>query len=147
MKISDAATMAAAAFLIYALAWTARVSASGGPPSTCCLRVSETRLRLDRIRDYTVQNAGICPVDAIVFRTKRGKRVCSDPERDWVKRAMKTVDTKKEESKRKKEETTTTGQTIAQSQKKQGGKKEGKGKGKGGGKARRGGKQQRASPK
>ncbi|KAG7487438.1 hypothetical protein MATL_G00023320 [Megalops atlanticus] len=149
MRLSaTAATTAAAAVFIYALAWTARVSASGGRSSTCCLKVSETRLSRDRIKDYTVQRAGVCPVNAIVFRTKIGKQVCSDPAKDWVKRAMKTVDTRKEESKRKKEETaTTTAQTIVPPRKKQGGKKERKGRGKGRCKGRRGGKRQRATPK
>ncbi|KAG7487441.1 hypothetical protein MATL_G00023350 [Megalops atlanticus] len=90
MKLSDAVAMAAAAIFICTI--TACVSASHVFPVECCLRVSEIRLPPDRIKDYTVQKAGVCPVNAIVFLTRTGKLICSDPEKDWVKRAVRRVD-------------------------------------------------------
>ncbi|XP_066566504.1 monocyte chemotactic protein 1B [Amia ocellicauda] len=80
-----------AAFL-FVTAWAVCTFAYNGPPASCCLVVSDTKLKLDRIVNYTLQKKGVCPVDAVVFHTIRGKKVCSDPEKDWVKNAIEKVD-------------------------------------------------------
>ncbi|KAJ8278081.1 hypothetical protein GJAV_G00083610 [Gymnothorax javanicus] len=81
------------AFLSFcAAAWIPFISASGRSPSNCCLKVSRTKPPLENIVGYTVQQAGLCPVNAIVFKTSKGNWVCSNPENDWVKRAMAQVD-------------------------------------------------------
>ncbi|KAJ8375902.1 hypothetical protein SKAU_G00064820 [Synaphobranchus kaupii] len=73
MRLSVAA--ATAVLLLCAAAWIPRISATNGPSSNCCLKISKTRLRLANIVDYTVQKEGQCPVNAIVFRTCKGKTV------------------------------------------------------------------------
>ncbi|XP_035269425.1 monocyte chemotactic protein 1B-like isoform X1 [Anguilla anguilla] len=75
--------------LLCASAWMPRVTATD--PTNCCLKVSKTRLRLKNIVDYAEQPAGLCPVKAIVFKTRRGMWVCANPEKDWVKMAVEKV--------------------------------------------------------
>ncbi|KAK7123568.1 hypothetical protein R3I93_021865 [Phoxinus phoxinus] len=61
---------------------------------TCpCLKTSKTVLRKENIRSYTIQKAGVCHIDAIVFKTVRGS-TCSNPQLPWVKRAMQYLDEK-----------------------------------------------------
>lgn len=35
-------------------------------PSACCLKTSEDRISIKRVLGYTVQEAGVCPINAIV---------------------------------------------------------------------------------
>ncbi|KAK7123569.1 hypothetical protein R3I93_021866 [Phoxinus phoxinus] len=60
---------------------------------SCCLKTSKTVLRKEMIRSYTEQKAGVCHIDAIVFKTVRGS-TCSNPQLPWVKRAMQYLDEK-----------------------------------------------------
>ncbi|XP_047444584.1 monocyte chemotactic protein 1B-like isoform X2 [Mugil cephalus] len=66
-----------------------------GPPSDCCLQWSRTKLHPKQIKNYTIQSEGVCPIKAVVFLTVRGKRVCSNPETPWVKKAILKVDREK----------------------------------------------------
>ncbi|XP_023646301.1 eotaxin-like [Paramormyrops kingsleyae] len=67
------------------------VCASPGPSVSCCLSVSNRAIHRHRIAGYTVQEAGLCPVRAVVFHTRHGKIVCADPDRKWVRRAMRRL--------------------------------------------------------
>ncbi|KAJ8394983.1 hypothetical protein AAFF_G00039340 [Aldrovandia affinis] len=108
MWLSDA--VAAVLLFLCAATWMPRVSTSTGPSSNCCLKVSETRLHLKNIVRHIEQKAGLCPVDAIVFLTKKGKKVCADPDRDWVKKAVGKLEERKKSKGKRKEKTATTGQ-------------------------------------
>ncbi|XP_036410785.1 C-C motif chemokine 2-like [Megalops cyprinoides] len=88
-----------AVFLCVA-AWIACLSATSGPTSSCCLMVTDTRVHPKNIVDYKLQTSGLCPVQAVVLQTRKGKVICSEPEKEWVKRAMQKVD--KEKARRKK---------------------------------------------
>ncbi|KAG7487439.1 hypothetical protein MATL_G00023330 [Megalops atlanticus] len=58
------------------------VSQSSGRVSSCCLTTSETVLRLNLINSYYLQRkGGICPVDAVVFVTVKGIKVCANPDK------------------------------------------------------------------
>ncbi|XP_051542531.1 chemokine (C-X-C motif) ligand 32b, duplicate 1 [Myxocyprinus asiaticus] len=64
--------------------------------STCpCLKTSDTVLRLENITNYKRHTAGVCHIDAIEFKTVKGFTVCSNPQKPWVRRAMKFVDKKR----------------------------------------------------
>ncbi|KAF1384003.1 hypothetical protein PFLUV_G00137720 [Perca fluviatilis] len=76
--------------------WMSMAHATNGPVASCCLRWSITRVPLERIVNYTNQSEGICPIRAVVFQTKRGRRICSDPNSDWALRAIRKVDEEKE---------------------------------------------------
>ncbi|XP_042566255.1 uncharacterized protein LOC122133667 [Clupea harengus] len=67
-------------------------------PIDCCQKTSNTRLQLSKVHHYHIQQAGICPVDAVVFTTVKDVRVCSDPKRDWVKTAVRYIDSMKQQT-------------------------------------------------
>ncbi|XP_076601863.1 eotaxin-like [Chaetodon auriga] len=76
--------------------WMSMVHATHGPIGNClCPMLSTTKVRVERIVDYTHQPEGICPVTAIIFHTKTGKRLCSDPNSGWARRAKLKVDEEK----------------------------------------------------
>ncbi|KAI1891362.1 hypothetical protein AGOR_G00143030 [Albula goreensis] len=79
MKLSYAT--AAVLLFLCAVTQDLRVSASSMSISNCCLKVSKTRPHTENIIRYTVQKVGLCPVDAIVFSTRRGMKVCANPEK------------------------------------------------------------------
>ncbi|XP_039540577.1 chemokine (C-X-C motif) ligand 32b, duplicate 1 [Pimephales promelas] len=62
--------------------------------SCLCLKTSKSVPRRENIISYTIQRAGVCHIDAIVFKTVRG-RICSEPKMPLVKKAMQFVDEKK----------------------------------------------------
>ncbi|XP_071346994.1 lymphotactin-like [Trachinotus anak] len=85
--------------LLCFITWMSSVHATLRPVGNCpCPVWSKTRPPIRRIVDYTVQAEGVCPIRAVVFRTVTGKRVCSDPNIDWVKTAMLKVDQGKKAS-------------------------------------------------
>ncbi|XP_050978545.1 C-C motif chemokine 2 [Labeo rohita] len=63
-----------------------------GRPVTCCLKLGRSKPPLDRVLNYTIQTKRLCPITAVVIQTVYGKRLCSDPNSDWTKRAMWKVD-------------------------------------------------------
>ncbi|XP_045907251.1 C-C motif chemokine 13-like [Micropterus dolomieu] len=75
--------------------WMSVVHATHGPVSICCMQWSNTQVPLKRIVDYTIQSEGVCPIAAVMFQTKLGKRICSDPNSDWAKEAIRKVDEEK----------------------------------------------------
>ncbi|XP_049453690.1 uncharacterized protein LOC125901806 isoform X7 [Epinephelus fuscoguttatus] len=78
--------------------WMSTVRATNGPVASCCLQWSNTlqRVPLENIVNYTLQTVGLCPIKAVVFETKRGKRICSDPDSARAKKVILKVDKKKE---------------------------------------------------
>ncbi|TKS79996.1 C-C motif chemokine 24 CK-beta-6 [Collichthys lucidus] len=72
----------------------------------CCMQWSTTKVPTNRIANYTIQPEGVCPVSAIIFRTTRGKTICSDPDNGWTERAMKKVDEEKKKLQQNEDEST-----------------------------------------
>ncbi|XP_062377357.1 monocyte chemotactic protein 1B-like [Sardina pilchardus] len=68
--------------------------------TACCPKTTNTVLRQSNITGYHRQERGICPVQAVVFTTVRNIRVCSDPKKPWVKKAVKFIDSKKQQATR-----------------------------------------------
>ncbi|XP_039998925.1 eotaxin-like [Xiphias gladius] len=85
------------ATLLCFVTWMSLVYATHGPVASCCLRWSKTRVRHIKIMNYTIQPEGICPTTAVVFQTKSGKRLCSDPNSEWAKTAILMVEKAKKE--------------------------------------------------
>ncbi|XP_004613898.1 cytokine SCM-1 beta-like [Sorex araneus] len=56
-----------------------------------CVRFSNRPVPGARIRTYTIEEG---PMRAVVFVSKRGFEFCADPDETWVKKAMKTVDSR-----------------------------------------------------
>ncbi|XP_074545309.1 eotaxin-like [Halichoeres trimaculatus] len=72
--------------------WMSLSNATHGPVIGCCEQWSETKVPLNRVKNYTIQSGGGCPIKAIIIQTTKGKRLCSDPDDRWTIRAMQKVD-------------------------------------------------------
>ncbi|KAG5268712.1 hypothetical protein AALO_G00215590 [Alosa alosa] len=74
--------------------------AVSSPATNCCLALSSVRLKPSNVKTYHIQQqGGICPINAVVLVTKKSKRICADPDSQWVKDAMRIVNEKKEAAK------------------------------------------------
>ncbi|NXP00258.1 CCL14 protein, partial [Certhia brachydactyla] len=63
-------------------------------PSECCFNYAKRALRLDNlVGSYSTPSE--CHSSAIVFETKKGDKVCANPEEKWVKRAVNELRKKK----------------------------------------------------
>ncbi|NXO82881.1 CCL14 protein, partial [Sitta europaea] len=63
-------------------------------PSECCFRFAKRALRLHNLLGaYSTPRE--CYSPAIVFTTKKGDKVCANPEDKWVKRAVTELQNKK----------------------------------------------------
>ncbi|XP_045907254.1 eotaxin-like [Micropterus dolomieu] len=68
-------------------------SAQGGIGS-CCRQITTTQIHRDRLKSYYKQYKPSCPLEAVVFTTVQGKRLCSDPGKVWTKTSMAYIDGK-----------------------------------------------------
>uniref|UniRef100_A0A8I5N2S6 C-C motif chemokine n=1 Tax=Papio anubis TaxID=9555 RepID=A0A8I5N2S6_PAPAN len=53
------------------------------PPTSCCFPYTMRKLPRNFVVDY-YETSSLCSQPAVVFQTKRGKRVCADPSETWV---------------------------------------------------------------
>ncbi|TSV94919.1 SEC14-like protein 2 [Bagarius yarrelli] len=61
----------------------------------CCLKVSLHPIPKRIVVCYREQHRGEgCPINAVVFRTRKGRELCASPEEDWVIELMNAVDSK-----------------------------------------------------
>ncbi|XP_068557743.1 C-C motif chemokine 7-like [Cebidichthys violaceus] len=64
---------------------------SDGSP-TCCRRYQENPISVKFLKHYKIQKVtDHCNIKAIIFKTLKNRLLCGDPERKWVKDAMKSV--------------------------------------------------------
>ncbi|KAK6299584.1 hypothetical protein J4Q44_G00296170 [Coregonus suidteri] len=75
------------ALLIAMCVYLTSVSANYRRPTkvttNCCTSVSKTDIKF-RLKGYHIQNAMAPCVDAIVFYSVKGGKICSDPKAPWV---------------------------------------------------------------
>ncbi|NXG01004.1 CCL14 protein, partial [Sakesphorus luctuosus] len=64
-------------------------------PSECCFRYVKFPLRLANLKDF-YSTPRECFNSAIVFTTKKGTKICANPEEPWVQRAVVKLQKKKE---------------------------------------------------
>ncbi|XP_070252864.1 lymphotactin [Myotis yumanensis] len=57
-----------------------------------CVSMTTRRLPVNKIKTYTIKEG---PMKAVIFITKRGLKLCADPQIDWVKKAVETMDKSK----------------------------------------------------
>ncbi|NXQ35769.1 CCL3 protein, partial [Alaudala cheleensis] len=62
-------------------------------PSECCFGYVKGALRLDNLLGFR-STAKECFFPAVVFETKKGDKVCANPEEKWVKRAVTKIPNK-----------------------------------------------------
>ncbi|NWX15147.1 CCL3 protein, partial [Aegotheles bennettii] len=64
-------------------------------PVECCFSYVKSPLRLTNLKSfYTTPRE--CLLPAIVFNTRKGTKVCADPEMSWVKKAIGRLQKRKE---------------------------------------------------
>ncbi|NXN90678.1 CCL14 protein, partial [Bombycilla garrulus] len=63
-------------------------------PFECCFSYITRPIRLDNLLGF-YKTTKECFLPATVFETKRGSKVCANPEEKWVKRAIKELLKKK----------------------------------------------------
>ncbi|KAG7457090.1 hypothetical protein MATL_G00242920 [Megalops atlanticus] len=52
--------------------------------SACCTKYSKAEFPKNLIKGFSVQNIGICNINAVLFHTRGGRKVCADPAQPWV---------------------------------------------------------------
>ncbi|XP_053463510.1 lymphotactin [Nycticebus coucang] len=61
------------------------------PEKSICVSLTTRQLPVNRIKTYTIKEGSI---KAIIFITKRGLKVCADPQAKWVKSAVEIINGK-----------------------------------------------------
>uniref|UniRef100_A0A8C0HYK1 Chemokine interleukin-8-like domain-containing protein n=1 Tax=Balaenoptera musculus TaxID=9771 RepID=A0A8C0HYK1_BALMU len=56
---------------------------------TICVSLTTQRLPIKNIKTYTIKEGSM---KAVIFITRRGLKVCADPQVEWVKKAVRTID-------------------------------------------------------
>uniref|UniRef100_A0A8C5YC11 C-C motif chemokine n=1 Tax=Microcebus murinus TaxID=30608 RepID=A0A8C5YC11_MICMU len=59
-------------------------------PADCCLSYTSRSIRCVFMRDYFVTNSR-CSQPGVIFHTKKGKRVCADPNGEGVQDCMRKL--------------------------------------------------------
>uniref|UniRef100_U3JT47 Chemokine interleukin-8-like domain-containing protein n=1 Tax=Ficedula albicollis TaxID=59894 RepID=U3JT47_FICAL len=57
--------------------------------STLCVNLSTKQLNIQNLINYERQRV---PIDAVMFITARGIRICVSPDQKWVQTAIKRID-------------------------------------------------------
>nr|XP_046264127.1 C-C motif chemokine 20 [Scatophagus argus] len=58
----------------------------------CCTQYQETPLPVQALKYYKIQrDTDYCNIKAVIFRTKRKRLVCANPDQEWVQKAMESV--------------------------------------------------------
>uniref|UniRef100_A0A8C6D2R2 Chemokine interleukin-8-like domain-containing protein n=1 Tax=Moschus moschiferus TaxID=68415 RepID=A0A8C6D2R2_MOSMO len=54
-----------------------------------CVSLTAQRLPIKKIKTYVIKEG---TMKAVIFITRRGIKICADPQADWVKKAVQTID-------------------------------------------------------
>ncbi|XP_004630632.1 C-C motif chemokine 24 [Octodon degus] len=64
-------------------------------PSSCCITFVSKKIPEDRVVSYQLTSRSTCTKAGVIFTTKKGLQLCSDPNQPWVQRYMRKLDSKK----------------------------------------------------
>ncbi|XP_021042807.1 C-C motif chemokine 24 [Mus pahari] len=64
-------------------------------PSSCCMSFISKKIPENRVVSYQLANGSICPKAGVIFITKKGHKICTDPKLLWVQRYIQNLDAKK----------------------------------------------------
>ncbi|XP_041805908.1 eotaxin [Chelmon rostratus] len=68
------------------------VPGESSPVSACCTQYHESPVPVRLLKCYTIQeDTDYCNIKAIIFKTRKNKLLCGNPDKKWVQEAMKTV--------------------------------------------------------
>ncbi|XP_012871083.1 PREDICTED: lymphotactin-like [Dipodomys ordii] len=59
------------------------------PEKSFCMSFTTQKLKINRIKTYIIKEGSM---KAVIFITRRGLKICADPQASWVKDAIKSVD-------------------------------------------------------
>ncbi|XP_014856626.1 PREDICTED: eotaxin-like [Poecilia mexicana] len=79
--------------LVLVAAMVPTASAQGGI-STCCMKFTSTKVHRELLKSYYQEDKSSCRLQAIVFTTTKGKKLCADPSNTWTKTSMAYLDGK-----------------------------------------------------
>lgn len=66
-------------------------------PSSCCMSFVSKKIPENRVVSYQLANGSICPKAGVIFITKKGHKICTDPKLPWVQRHIRNLDAKKKQ--------------------------------------------------
>ncbi|KAM9688313.1 lymphotactin-like [Trichechus inunguis] len=61
------------------------------PDRSVCVSLHTRSLPVQKIKSYTIKEGSM---KAVIFITKRGLKICADPQAEWVKTAVRSLDKK-----------------------------------------------------
>ncbi|XP_003414935.1 lymphotactin [Loxodonta africana] len=61
------------------------------PDRSVCVSLHTRPLPVQKIKSYTIKEGSM---KAVIFITKRGLKICADPQAKWVKSAVRSMDKK-----------------------------------------------------
>ncbi|MCI4391447.1 hypothetical protein PGIGA_G00134460 [Pangasianodon gigas] len=86
--------MRTALLCLFAVLLTATICKSTTNPCVC-IKTRNVSLHASRIKNYYMQQSGLCHITAVVLKTVKGHTVCADPKNPRVIKAMKLVDARR----------------------------------------------------
>ncbi|KAK2498567.1 hypothetical protein MC885_004336 [Smutsia gigantea] len=60
-------------------------------PSSCCMSFISRKIPENRVISYQLSSGSVCPRAGVIFTTKKGLKLCGDPNQQWVQRYMKNL--------------------------------------------------------
>ncbi|XP_042359567.1 chemokine (C-C motif) ligand 38, duplicate 6 [Plectropomus leopardus] len=86
MMIKNPVTLLTLALLLSSL--TVLAYQGGFGPNECCFDFISTRLRKDRVLNFTYTDKR-CSMEGVLFKMMNGAEICADPTAHWVKTLIK----------------------------------------------------------
>uniref|UniRef100_A0A8C5GYS5 C-C motif chemokine n=1 Tax=Gouania willdenowi TaxID=441366 RepID=A0A8C5GYS5_GOUWI len=91
MKSSVIVSLCRLLLLLLTVFFISAASAYHGKGS-CCFKTYTTKIKLNQLKTYYVQQKPACFVDAVVFITVAGKKICADPKNNMTRKKIAYLD-------------------------------------------------------
>nr|XP_044998553.1 C-C motif chemokine 24 [Jaculus jaculus] len=65
-------------------------------PSSCCMSFVSKKIPESRVVSYQLANGSVCPMAGVIFTTKKGQKLCSEPRQPWVQRYIRNLNARKQ---------------------------------------------------
>ncbi|OBS82361.1 hypothetical protein A6R68_23650 [Neotoma lepida] len=66
-------------------------------PSSCCTSFISKKIPRKLVVSYHLANGSVCHKAGVIFITKGGHKICSDPKLPWVQRHIQYLDAKRKQ--------------------------------------------------